>query len=138
MSACDLHHHVVRRALEKDGWTITHDPYTLAFGRRRGFVDLGADRPFAAEKGTRRVAIEVKSFLGESVMADLEQALGQYLLYRSWMRRTDAVRELLLAVSDSVYDDVFVDPSAQVLITDYDLSLVSVSLEREEVVRWYP
>lgn len=128
----------MRRALEKDGWKITHDPYTLAFGRRRGYVDLGAERPFAAEKDNRRVAVEVKSFLGESVMADLEQALGQYLLYRSWMQRTDATRELHLAVSDLVYDDVFVDASAQVLVTDYSLRLVSISLEREEIVRWYP
>jgi hypothetical protein len=27
--AKDLFHDVVRRALEKEGWTITHDPYSV-------------------------------------------------------------------------------------------------------------
>lgn len=92
----------------------------------------------AAERAGRRIAVEVKSFLGESVMADLEQAVGQYLLYRSWMRRTDADRELHLAVSSRVYADVFEDPAAQVLVSDYQICMLSISLEREEVERWFP
>lgn len=27
MAARDKYHHIVRKALEKDGWTIPHDPY---------------------------------------------------------------------------------------------------------------
>ena len=40
--AKDKFHDNVRKALEKDGWTITEDPYFLMVGRRRGFIDLGA------------------------------------------------------------------------------------------------
>ena len=29
----DTFHNVVKNALIKDGWTITHDPYTLEFNR---------------------------------------------------------------------------------------------------------
>ena len=29
MPAKDKYHHQVRRALEKEGWIITHDPYFL-------------------------------------------------------------------------------------------------------------
>jgi hypothetical protein len=43
MPAPDIYHHVVKNALIKDGWTITHDPYTLTFGQRNVFVDLGQD-----------------------------------------------------------------------------------------------
>ena len=43
MPAPGIYHHVVKNALIKDGWTITHDPYTLTFGQRNVFVDLGQD-----------------------------------------------------------------------------------------------
>jgi hypothetical protein len=29
MSACDLFHQVVKNALQKENWQITHDPYGL-------------------------------------------------------------------------------------------------------------
>ncbi len=39
MPARDKYHNNVRRALEKAGWEITHDPYYLRVGRRKGFID---------------------------------------------------------------------------------------------------
>ncbi len=69
-------------ALIKDGWTITHDPLILAVGRRDIYVDLGAEQPVAAEKEGRKIAVEVKSFVGPSAVHDLEQAISQYSLYR--------------------------------------------------------
>lgn len=62
MSAHDLYHNAVKSALVKDGWTITHDPFTITFGRRDVYVDLGAERMIAAEKGNERIAVEIKSF----------------------------------------------------------------------------
>jgi hypothetical protein len=32
MPARDLNHDIVRNALQKDGWTITHDPYVIDYG----------------------------------------------------------------------------------------------------------
>jgi hypothetical protein len=72
MPAADVYHNVVKNALIKDGWTITHDPYTLTFGQRNVFVDLGAERLVAAEKGQEKIAVEIKSFLGTSDVRDLE------------------------------------------------------------------
>ena len=43
--------HDVKNALIKDGWTITHDPYHLKYGEHDLFVDIGAERMIAAEKG---------------------------------------------------------------------------------------
>ncbi|WP_339384227.1 element excision factor XisH family protein [Microcoleus sp. LEGE 07076] len=34
MPTKDLYHQVVKQALTQAGWTITHDPYPLAFGRK--------------------------------------------------------------------------------------------------------
>src|SRR3954471_19827343 len=97
----DRYHDVFKAALVADGWTVTHDPYYVTLGERRGFVDLGAERPIAAQLGDRRIAVEIKSFTGPSPVTDLEAALGQYLLYRSWMARVDPDRTLYLAI-DSV------------------------------------
>ena len=60
----DIYHDVVKNALIKDGWTITHDPLILPYGGRNLYVDLGAEVPIGAEKDDRRIAVEVKSFSG--------------------------------------------------------------------------
>ena len=40
--AKDLYHDLVKRALKKDGWEITHDPYELRVGGVEMYVDIGA------------------------------------------------------------------------------------------------
>ena len=97
MPALDQYHQTVRNALIKDGWTITSDPLTLTVGADRIHIDLAAERVIAAEKGTRRIAVEIKTFAGASRIADLEDALGQYVVYRMALRRTQPDRELYLA-----------------------------------------
>src|SRR4051812_14072746 len=57
MSAKDLYHDIVKNALFKAGWTITHDPYTMTFGQKDVFVDLGAERMIGAEKGSEKIAV---------------------------------------------------------------------------------
>lgn len=50
----DLYHDTVKRALLKDGWTITDDPFIIEFKGVRLFADLGAEKPFAAEKASTK------------------------------------------------------------------------------------
>lgn len=52
--ARDFYHDVVRKALEQEGWKITHDPFPLNIGNIGYEVDLGAERLIAAEKTMRR------------------------------------------------------------------------------------
>lgn len=66
MAAKDFYHEVVKTALNKDGWTITHDPLVLELSSGRLEVDLGAERLIAAQKDQMRIAVEVKSFLAPS------------------------------------------------------------------------
>lgn len=66
MAAKDKYHIEFREALEKDGWTITHDPYFLEAGITSYEVDIGAEKIIAAEKEGQKIAVEIKSFLGES------------------------------------------------------------------------
>jgi hypothetical protein len=77
MPARDIYHDAVKNALIKDGWTITDDPLHLRWGLKDLYVDLGAEKLFAAEKEGRKIAVEVKSFIGASEIYDLENALGQ-------------------------------------------------------------
>ncbi|WP_367267753.1 element excision factor XisH family protein [Okeania sp. SIO2C9] len=101
MSARDYYHNTVKAAIQKDGWTITHDPYRLKLARGKNlFVDLGAERLIAAEKGLEKIAIEVKSFRSASEMKDLEQALGQFVLYEHILNRYEPERKLYLAIPE--------------------------------------
>lgn len=72
MPAFDRCHETVRRALTKDGWTITDDPLTLEFGERKLYADFGAERLLGAERGTKKIAVEIKTFRCPSPIADLE------------------------------------------------------------------
>ena len=79
--AKDLFHEAVKIALQKEGWEITHDPYKLKSLGTQIFVDLGAERVLAAQRGKDLIAVEIKSFLGSSYIYDFYEALGQYLTY---------------------------------------------------------
>ena len=138
MPARDKYHDCVCNALIKDGWTITSDPYTLKWGTKDLFVDLGAERVLAAQKGTMKIAVEIKSFIGPSEMADLEQALGQYTLYRAILAEQEPDRTLFLAVPEHAMHDVFEEPIGQLLLTTGRTRLFAFSVENEEIIRWMP
>jgi hypothetical protein len=132
----DVHHQTVRAALERDGWVITHDPLPLRFGVRRLYVDLGAEAPLAAEKGGRKIAVEVKSFLGESEMKELERALGQFALYRFLLARDDPARVLFLAIAREVFGRLFADKDGLELITAQALRMLVFDLKTGALVQW--
>ena len=107
MSARDIYHDTVKLALEKDGWAITHDPFPLRIGKKRLSADLGAERLISAEKELRKIVVEVKSFVGQSDVKDLQQALGQYVLYRQILNEMKVERVLYLAISQPTFNSVF-------------------------------
>jgi hypothetical protein len=137
MPAKDTYHDAVRSALVKDGWTITDDPFRLVWGDRDFYVDLGAERVLAAEKAGKRIAVEVKSFLGASPINDLERALGQFLLYRSILEEQDPNRLLFLAIPDEPAD-ILDEPVGQLLIEKHLIQALVFSPEKEEILRWIP
>lgn len=61
MSKRDKFHDIVKQALEREGWTITHDPYVFKTDPKLA-ADLGAERLMAAERGYERIVVEIKSF----------------------------------------------------------------------------
>jgi len=137
MAAKDIYHDDVRSALIKDGWTITDDPFRLRWGKKDYYVDLGAEQVIAAEMSGRRIAVEIKSFLGPSIVDDMEKALGQYLIYRSILKRRQPDRELFLAVPNSI-GKLFDEPLGHLLLEDYDLRVVVFHPKKKEILRWLP
>lgn len=99
MPAKDIYHEIVKEALVKEGWTITHDPYTLEMDAgERLYVDLGAEKLLAAEKENEKIAVEIKSFNSLSPYTDFHQALGQYVSYQLLLEDQDPDRKLYLAI----------------------------------------
>lgn len=138
MPARDVYHDQVRNALTHDGWTITHDPLVLKWGAKDLFVDLGAERLLAAEKGPQKIAVEVKSFSGPSDMLELERALGQYVVYHDILAEREPDRILYLAIPDEVMTEVFEEPIGELLIRNQRARLLVFEPRQEVILRWIP
>ncbi len=107
MAAKDLFHDAVKRALQKEQWQITADPLIVKIEGVRFEVDLGADKVIAAEKSEQKIAVEIKSFLNNSAIADFHVALGQFLNYRLALQMTENDRNLYLAVPFDTFNVFF-------------------------------
>jgi len=130
--------HAVKAALEKDGWEITHDPYTVEAFAAKYNVDLGAEKLIGAERNKDLIAVEVKSFISSSPAYDFHLALGQYLNYLRGIRRADPNRTLFLAVPESAYLSFFTNSDAQDAITEFSINLFSYDDRNEVIVKWLP
>ena len=107
MSAKDIFHDVVKEALQREQWTITHDPLRFKFGDVNFQIDLGAERLIAAERGEEKIAVEIKSFLNPSAITDFYAALGQFLSYRIALLEREPTRILYMAVPLETYQTFF-------------------------------
>jgi hypothetical protein len=137
VSAKNIYHDAVVRALTADGWTITHDPLTLTFGTRGLYVDLAAERvTIAAEKGTEKIAVEVASFLNRSPVRDLQEAVGQYAIYRILLAESEPERQLFLAVPRGAYETILAELFGQLIVERLQLRLLVFDSESEKVVKW--
>jgi hypothetical protein len=137
MPAKNLYHDAVIQALTVEGWNITHDPLTLSYGGKDLYVDLGAERvTIAAERNEQKIAVEIQSFLSPSPVRDLEEAVGQYEIYRSVLTETDPVRLLYLAVPLRVYEGLFAERFGQLIVTRLQLRLLVFDEHRERIVTW--
>lgn len=137
MSARDIVHDAVRAALEKDDWVITDDPLYLKASARVGiYIDLGAEKLLIAERAKQKIAVEIKSFLGLSVVNEFHLALGQFLNYRLALERLDPERILYLAVPIDTYGIFFADEFIGQVVDTYELNLIVFNPAQEVIVLW--
>lgn len=138
MPAKDFHHDTVKTALIKDGWTITDDPLTLKLGLRSVHMDLGAEKLIAAEKGTDKIAVEIKSFSSPSPLNDLEKAWGQFFMYARTLQRREPSRLLYLAVSSTTFATIFSEEAGELLLEEPGFRAFVFDPTTEEIVQWIP
>jgi len=123
MAARDLFHEAVKVALQKENWVITNDPLKVEAGGAKFEIDLGAERLLAAERAGEKIAVEIKTFLGDSPITDYHAALGQFLNYRLALELKEPDRTLYMAVPVAIHEAFF------------QREFLQISVERHQVNR---
>ncbi|MDB9540217.1 XisH family protein [Anabaenopsis tanganyikae CS-531] len=136
MPARDRFHNAVKNGLQKQGWKITHDPYTVSFELGDMYIDLGADKILAAERENQKIAVEIKSFFNTSAISEFHTALGQFINYRLALSEQEADRTLYLAVPIDTYTSFFTIRLVQNIIKRYQLKLITYQPETEDIIEW--
>jgi hypothetical protein len=132
----DMFHDLVKQALISDGWTVTHDPLFIKWKGAEYFPDLGAEKVIAAEKGLEKVAIEIKSFIGNSFQADFYEAIGKYDSYFLALSDLEPERKVILAVPLDVYNKDFQKGYVQAMIQFKKMSIVIYDIDNQSITKW--
>lgn len=136
MPAKDIYHDAVKNALIKDGWTITADPYPIKYEEVKLFADLAGEKTISASREGEQIIIEIKSFLSLSPMRELETALGQYLIYRALLSIEHPDYQLYLAIGKKIYEEFFQKIAIKFILETYQIALLIVDFDKEEIVQW--
>ncbi|MEH1809679.1 XisH family protein [Nostoc sp.] len=135
--AKNVFHLQVKKALIKDGWIITHDPFTIRVSEAIKLqIDLAAENAIAAERNTEKIAVEIKSFIADSDISEFHTAFGQYLNYSQAIEEKEADRVLYLAVPIETYQDFFQLSFVQRTLDRYQVKLIIYDPKREEIRLW--
>jgi len=133
----ELFHNQVKEALINDGWRVTHDPFTIRISQSIKLqIDLAAIGTIAAERESEKIAVEVKSFMGDSDISAFHTALGQYLNYCQALEEREPERKVYLAMPVETYEDFGQLPFIQRALSNHQVSLIIYEPYRKEIVQW--
>jgi hypothetical protein len=127
---------IVKRALIKEGWTITHDPLHVDFGGVEFFIDLGAENLLGARKEGQEIAVEVKSFVGASSLSEFHTAVGQFVNYRLALSEVEPNRILYLAIPEDIHANLLQTRFGKLAIERHQLKIIVVDEEEERILVW--
>lgn len=136
MPIMDVYHDLFKKSLIDNGWTITHDPYPLNIGLRTILVDLGAQKLIAAEKGNKKIAIEIKSFSSPSLLNELEKSIGQMRLYNFSLSKRDPERKLFIAFPLRIFKEINLDPELKEFFDLERLNQIIFNQDTGVIVEW--
>ncbi|NDJ52044.1 MAG: hypothetical protein GYB68_03045 [Chloroflexi bacterium] len=137
MPAQDQHHEIVGRSLEKAGWQVVDEQVYISIGdtpetRQRFFIDLHAQ----SSQGMV-VLIEIKS-LDRSLIHQLMELLGQYLVYRTALDFLEITLPLYVAVPHSVYLYGLGYGIGELILERYQVPVVTYDPVLEVIIEWIP
>ncbi len=135
MPAQDKIHVIIKNALIKDGWRITAKPFRMELEGEYVYADIGAERT-NDDQIVQAIVVEVKSFGQRSIIHALEEAFGQYQLYRRVLEVISPDIKVYLALSQGAYKRLQNRSFFRLLMRADKLSLIVVNQEAEEIVSW--
>ncbi len=136
MPARDLYHDAIKSALIKDKWAILADPYHIKYKDVDLYADLAAERPIAVEREGQKIVVEIKSFVGRSLMTDFHLAVGQYRVYQMLLQETAPEYDLYLAIDDITYTNFFKREGIEFLVRSSQIKIFVVNIDEQEIVEW--
>ncbi len=75
-------------------------------------------------------------FISPSLVKDLENALGQYIIYANILARVEPDRILYLAVRVEIYNEFFSEELVQVVLANNPIKLIVFDSKQEAIVEW--
>ncbi|NEQ99713.1 MAG: fdxN element excision controlling factor protein [Cyanothece sp. SIO2G6] len=80
--------------------------------------------------------VEVKSFIGRSFIHELEQAIGQYVVYRDILEEINLDFQPYLAITKAIWNSNFQRKLPQMLVRRNHVNLIIVDSDNEVVEQW--
>ena len=90
----------------------------------------------AAEKGTEKIAVEIKSFIGQNFSFEFYEALGQYDNYCFALKDVEPERKVILAVTETAYNTFFQKKYVQRMLEIKQIPLIVVDISLKTIVTW--
>ena len=100
------------------------------------YIDLGAEQLIAAQRGSTKIAVEIKSFVNPSTISEFHAANGQFLDYRYALESEEPERILYLAVPDSVYRAFFTLKFIQQVTQRSQIKILTYDPIEKSIVQW--
>ena len=138
MPTPDLYHDVVRNALRKDGWRITHTALQLKARAESSTGELWEGPWLIADKDERKVAVAVSRFVGRSSPADIIQTWTQLAFSRPQLHAMASDRVVYLAVRQATYSACFGGTEGDLLLAKEHIQLIVFDPRAEVIIQWVP
>ncbi|MFM6278013.1 MAG: element excision factor XisH family protein, partial [Dolichospermum sp.] len=114
----------------------TFDPYPIKYEEFKLIADLAGEKTISATREGEKIVIEIKSFLSRSPMREFETALGQYLIYQTFLSLTHPEYKVYLAIGEKIYEKFFKQVAIELILQKYQVSLLVVDINKEEIIKW--
>ncbi len=140
--AKDLYHHIVKEALEREGWKVLNDPFIIKseWLNAKLEIDLALEKTIIAEKrttnGTRKILVEVKSFIKPSLVNELHGVIGQYFNYSLGVEELEEPYELYLAIPELTYDKLSEMKLFTIAVQRLNIKVIVFNHQTKTIVSW--